>query len=134
MKVIEMYVNYEAKDEAKKTGCKWDDTMKCWYVSLTKYNENKEVFTPIRIFAFADTNEVSCESMKELNCKWNSKYKKWTATKAEYELNKPQYDYHSLKVLTEITNIYNYVPPPVKSEEDQLAELIALMSTDVDDE
>ena len=132
MKVISMYVNYEAKEEAKKCGCRWDDNMKCWYVSLEKYNNDKDLYKPFRIFAFADTNDVNNETMKELNCTWNSRYKKWVVNKLEYETNKVQYDLHNLQVLTEITNVFNFVPPPVISKEEQLAELIALMQYDTD--
>jgi hypothetical protein len=134
MKVIQLIVNYESKEEAKKIGSRWDSSMCCWYVSLEKYNENKEMYKSFRHFAFADTNDVSAETMKELNCKWNSIYKKWTTDKTTYEKNKLQFDLYRLKVLTEITCVYNYVPPPVKSDEDQLAELIALMSNDCDEE
>jgi hypothetical protein len=132
MKVISMYVNFDIKDEAKKLGCRWDDCMKCWYVSLEKYNANKESFEKFRILALVDIDNVSAETMKELNCAWNPRYKKWTVNKLEYGLRKTEFDLHNLQVLSEITNVFNFVPPPVKSQEDQLAELIALMSYDED--
>jgi hypothetical protein len=54
--------------------------------------------------------------------------------KLEYGLKKPEFDFHNLQILSEITNVFNYVPPPVKSQEDQMAELIALMQFDNDED
>ena len=132
MKVIEMYVAYNSKSEAKKCGCRWDDNMKCWYVSLEKYNNDKNLYNPFRRLALADTNDVTNDTLKDLGCTWLSDYKKWGVDKTTYEKNKLQFDLCHVKVLTEITRVYNYVLPPVKSEEDQLAELMALMAYDGD--
>ena len=130
MKVIEMFSDYEGRDEAKKLGCRWDGSMMCWYVSLDRHEENPDVFAPYKRLALADTNDITNETMKELNCKWNSVYKKWLISEKIYNDNKTQFDLYKLIVLTKITKVYNYVPPPVKSDEDQLAELMLLMSTD----
>ena len=130
MKVIQMFVPYEAKNKAKESGCRWDSSMNCWYVSLQKYNDDKDKYKAFRSIAFVDTNDVTNDSMKELGCKWNNTYKKWTVDKKTYETNQTQFDLYKLRVLSEITRVYNYVLPPVKSEEDQLAELIALMACD----
>ena len=130
MKVIEMFIDYEAKDEAKKLGCRWDSSMNCWYVSVDRHKEKPDVYKPYNRFALADTNDITNETMKELNCKWNSVYKKWLISEYIYENNKTQFELYKLKVLTKITRVYNYIPPPVKSDEDQLAELMLLMATD----
>ena len=47
-----------------------------------------------------------------------------------YEDNIEHFNAHKLKVLTKITNVYNYIPVPVKTEEEQLAEILALMRCD----
>lgn len=127
MKVIELNVSYEDRDLAKMVGCRWDEMEKKWFVSLDKHNNTPEKYKPYRIYALVDTNDVDNETMKSLGCKWNATYKKWVVSVSFYDDNKEHFDEHNLKVLSKITNVYNYIPPPVKSEEEQLAELIALM-------
>ena len=90
------------------------------------------LYNPFRRLALADTNDVTNDTLKDLGCTWLSDYKKWGVDKTTYEKNKLQFDLCHVKVLTEITRVYNYVLPPVKSEEDQLAELMALMAYDGD--
>ena len=133
MKVVEMIVPYGSKDEAKLIGCRWDASKSCWYVPLAKYNDYPESFEPFKVLALADTNNVQKETLKELGCKWNMTYKKWTINKLSYKTNMSKFDEHNLKVLLEIKKVYIFIPLPVKSEEDQLAELIAIMATDDDE-
>jgi hypothetical protein len=87
-----------------------------------------DVFNDFRALAIADTNTVSSEDLKLLGCKFNMNYKKWTINKTTYENHKLEFDLHKLSILAEIVKTYNYVPPPVKSEADQLAELMLIMS------
>jgi hypothetical protein len=130
MKVIELNVDYETRDIAKKLGCRWDETMKKWYVELDSHNKSPPSYKPYRLFALVDTNNVSNDIMKELDCKWNPNYKKWVIPVDVYENKLEHFEAHGLKMLTKITNVYNYVAPPVKTEEEQLAEILALMQCD----
>jgi hypothetical protein len=40
-----------------------------------------------------------------------------------------EFDLHKLVVLTEIKRVYLHIPPPVKSDEEQLAELMLIMDS-----
>ena len=129
-KVNEVFVSYDKKDDAKKLGCKWDSVKNRWYVLSEKFAENMEYYNDFRSLALATTNLVTNEDMKLLGCKFNMEYRKWTVSKSIYETRKLEFDLHKLVVLIEITRVYVYVPPPVKSDEDQLAELMLIMDSE----
>lgn len=133
-KVNEVFVNYEMKDKAKKLGCRWDILKNRWYIAHDVFKQDMELFNDFRALAVADTNLVSNEDLKLLGCKFNITFKKWTISKSIYAKRKTEFDLHKLVILTEITRTYNYEPPPVMSDADQLAELIRIMSPEFIDE
>jgi hypothetical protein len=133
-KVNEVYVSYELKDDAKKLGCRWDSVKTRWYILSEKFVQDMDLYNDFRALALADTNLVSNDDLKLLGCKFNMEYKKWTVSKSIYEKRKLEFDLHKLVVLTEIKRAYLYVPPPVKSEEEQLAELILFMRDDYNED
>jgi hypothetical protein len=127
-KVNEVFVSYDKKDDAKKLGCKWDSVKNRWCVSSEKIVENMDLYNDFRALALATTNLVTNDDLKLLGCKFNMEYKKWIISKTIYESRKLEFDLHKLVVLTEITRVYLFIAPPVKSDEDQLAELMLIMS------
>jgi hypothetical protein len=134
VKVNEVFVNYEMKDKAKNLGCRWDVLKNRWYIAQDVFEQNMELFNDFRALAIADTNLVSNEDLKLLGCKFNITFKKWIISKSIYAKRKTEFDLYRLVILTEITRTYNYEPPPVKSDEDQLAELIRFMSPEFTEE
>jgi hypothetical protein len=133
-KVNEIYVSYDNKESAKKLGCRWDSTKNRWYVLREKFLQDMECYNDFRSLALATTNLVTIETMKLLGCKYNMEYKKWTVSRSIYEARKLEFDLHKLVVLIEITRVYLFVPPPVKSDEDQLQELMLIMSGDYNED
>ena len=105
MKVIELSIEYETRDIAKKLGCKWDETMKKWYVDLDRHDNSSLDYKPYRLLALVSTNDVNNDIMKELNCKWNPTYKKWVIPVSVYEDNIEHFNAHKLKVLKKNTII-----------------------------
>jgi hypothetical protein len=128
--VNELFVNYESKDTAKKLGCRWDSVASRWYVSNAIYKQDIELFNDFRAYALVDRNDIASEDMKLLGCKFLGKYKKWIISKSIYTKRKTEFDLYKLEVLVEIVNEYNYIPPAVMSKEEQLAQLLRIMSPD----
>jgi hypothetical protein len=129
-KVNEVFVSYLKKDDAKKLGCKWDSVKNRWCILSEKFLQDMDLYNDFRALALATTNLVTNDDLKLLGCKFNMEYKKWTISKTIYESRKLEFDLHKLVVLTEITRVYLFIAPPVKSDEDQLAELMLIMSGD----
>jgi hypothetical protein len=132
-KVIEMFVPYENefRKKAKALKCKWDIVKSKWYLDISSNIDDR--FNDFRIYGLIDTG-ASVENLKELGCIFKSKYKCWTVAFSIYEERKLEFDLYKIKPLMEITHYYNYVSPPIKSEETQMAELIALMTSNDNDE
>jgi hypothetical protein len=128
--VNEVFVNYESKDVAKNMGCKWDSLKSRWYVPNSLYIQDVEVYNDFRALALVDRNDIISYDMKLLGCKFLGKYKKWIISKSIYEKRKTEFDLYKLEILTEIVNEYNYIPPPSLSKEEQLSQLIKIMSPD----
>ena len=125
-KVRKMFVSFDDRDDAKMAGCRWDSVKKCWYMYSWKYDIVRDQCAKFRLYALIDNSDHK-DNKKELNCKWNSSYKKWTISKHDYDSDPMAYVEANIRILTELSVYYNYELPPVKSDEEQLEELIKIM-------